>query len=387
MNKRKLTYISLFLTVVIGSSTYLSLCFFSYKTSLKNFKENISAGKYSEAEAILSKNSLNIISKLKLNDSLSQYLNNYLGELNDEYLSGKLSQDSLLIKLTSLEKFNISNSEILAMKNNLPLIANSKENYSKALALFKENKYSTALEYFNKITPLDNNYIECLTYKEECINVLKGELLTQVDELVYSKEYSKGIDLIESNLEPLNHNIELLNKLEELEQLRHDYLVQYSKNNINTSTSASASVSAYYNKLSTDTINTFDITSNTNHLVFVNISEQKTYIYEGSKNKWNLEKEFPCSTGIEGEETPVGVFSVQTRAPWFFSPQYGQGGKYYVQFMGNYLFHSVPFAEDKETIVDDTLGKPASHGCIRLAVDDSKWLYDNVTDGSKVIIY
>lgn len=387
MNKRKLTYISLFLTVVIGSSAYLGLCFISYKTSIKNFKENITTGKYSEAEAILSKNSLNIISKLKLNDALSNYFSNYLGQLNDEYLAGKISQDSLLIKLTSLEKLNISNSEILAMKNNLPLIAKSKENYNKAVALYKENKYADALEYFNKITPLDTNYIECLNYKEECIKVLNEELLSKVEELVYSKEYSKGIELIESNLEPLNHNIELLNKLEELEQLRHDYLVQYSESKINSGTSLTAPVSAYYNKLSADTINTFDITSQTNHLVFVNISEQKTYVYKGSKNKWNLEKEFTCSTGIEGEETPVGVFSVQTRAPWFFSPQYGQGGKYYVQFMGNYLFHSVPFAEDQNTIVDDTLGKPASHGCIRLAVDDSKWLYDNVTDGSKVIIY
>ena len=55
--------------------------------------------------------------------------------------------------------------------------------------------------------------------------------------------------------------------------------------------------------------------------------------------------------------------------------------------MGNYLFHSIPFDSDKTTISDPTLGVPASHGCIRLSVEDSKWLYDNVKNGSKIIIY
>ena len=58
-----------------------------------------------------------------------------------------------------------------------------------------------------------------------------------------------------------------------------------------------------------------------------------------------------------------------------------------MQFMGNYLFHSIPFAEDQETILDETLGEPASHGCVRLDTEDAKWLYDNVLDGSKIIIY
>lgn len=166
-----------------------------------------------------------------------------------------------------------------------------------------------------------------------------------------------------------------------------EHLEAYSQENIDKATARTAPVMEYYKKLNEDTINQFDITSNTNYLVFVNIAEQKTYVYEGSKNDWTLDKTFTCSTGIEGKETPVGIFTVQTRAPWFFSPKYGQGGKYYVQFMGNYLFHSIPFNSDKTTISDPTLGVPASHGCIRLSVEDSKWLYDNVQNGSKIIIY
>lgn len=33
------------------------------------------------------------------------------------------------------------------------------------------------------------------------------------------------------------------------------------------------------------------------------------------------------------------------------------------------------------------LGKRASHGCIRLMVDDAKWIYDNCGKGTEVVIY
>ena len=54
--------------------------------------------------------------------------------------------------------------------------------------------------------------------------------------------------------------------------------------------------------------------------------------------------------------------------------------------MGDYLFHSVPFDETQTVILDDTLGTPASHGCIRLKVEDAKWLYDNIANDTKIII-
>ncbi len=111
-----------------------------------------------------------------------------------------------------------------------------------------------------------------------------------------------------------------------------------------------------------------------------------TYIYSGSNNNWNLIKEFSSSTGIEGKETPKGIFSVTDRGDWFYSEEFQQGAKYWVQFMGDYLFHSLPYDESQENIVDYTLGKPASHGCIRLNVEDAKWLYDNIDDGTKIII-
>jgi len=35
----------------------------------------------------------------------------------------------------------------------------------------------------------------------------------------------------------------------------------------------------------------------------------------------------------------------------------------------------------------EKLGSPASHGCIRLKLEEAKWLYEKLPSGVKVIIY
>ena len=133
-------------------------------------------------------------------------------------------------------------------------------------------------------------------------------------------------------------------------------------------------------------IHTLNIESLTPYLIYVNLSDQMTYVYKGTMNKWNTAKSFICSTGIDDEKTPTGIFDVRERGDWFFSDKYEQGGKYWVQFYGDYLFHSVPYNKDQSEVVDNTLGTPASHGCIRLKTEDAKWIYDNIESGTKVII-
>ncbi|MPQ42562.1 L,D-transpeptidase [Clostridium tarantellae] len=383
MNKKK----GILLFIITLLIFFLLYSVFNYKHSLNKFKKAFNNAEYNEAYTIINKNSWNPINLINKNKDIEIFLSNHLEELNHKFLSNNISQEEFLIQLTQIEQLGLLQSQILSFKNNLPLVANSKENFDKAIEMFNKEDYDGALNYLNKINLADPNYKEILKYKNECIKLLKNNILNKANKYADNSEYSKGITLIEENLDKFNHDIDLINKLDELENLRINYLNEYSKNNINKKTNRTKPVLAYYNQLNTSTINEFGINSLTNHLVFVNISEQKTYIFNGTKDKWSLEKEFLCSTGIEGKETPVGEFKVETRAPWFFSEKYGQGGKYYVQFMGNYLFHSIPFDRDQETILDYTLGEPASHGCIRLAVDDAKWLYDNVKDGSKIIIY
>lgn len=109
----------------------------------------------------------------------------------------------------------------------------------------------------------------------------------------------------------------------------------------------------------------------------VNLQEQKVYVYDA---KDRMVENFVCSSGIEGADTPTGQYRVKERGYSFFSDKYQEGAYYWVQFMGNYLFHSVPF--DKNEVIEENeakkLGTKASHGCVRLAIQDAKWMYDNI---------
>ncbi len=67
-------------------------------------------------------------------------------------------------------------------------------------------------------------------------------------------------------------------------------------------------------------------------------------------------------------------------------------GQYVTDITGNILFHSVPYTiKSNPATLEyneyDKLGTKASAGCIRLTVQDAKWIYDNVATGTTVEFY
>ncbi len=118
----------------------------------------------------------------------------------------------------------------------------------------------------------------------------------------------------------------------------------------------------------------------------VSVGEQKVRIFENS----NLIKEWVVSTG-KNNSTPLGKFKIQNRGDWFFSQKYQQGAMWWVSFKdwGVYLFHSVPMDNARSIIIDEAnkLGTPASHGCVRLEVEDARWIYDNIPQDTEVYIH
>lgn len=128
--------------------------------------------------------------------------------------------------------------------------------------------------------------------------------------------------------------------------------------------------------------NTFS--SETNYFIWVDLANQKVNLFEGCSKNWRLIKSMPCSTGKASTPTVKGNFSVQGKGSYFRVNSYVIC-KYYTQFYGNYLFHTV-LLDNNGNIVDGTLGTPVSHGCIRLAIEDAKYIYDNVPLGTFVWI-
>jgi len=94
-----------------------------------------------------------------------------------------------------------------------------------------------------------------------------------------------------------------------------------------------------------------------------------------------------CSAG---NDTPTGYYATPVSYSWrlLMGPSYGQ---YATRIYDGYLFHSVPYySQHKDDVEYDEfnkLGTVASLGCIRLAVVDVKWIYDNCPLGTPVVIY
>lgn len=128
-----------------------------------------------------------------------------------------------------------------------------------------------------------------------------------------------------------------------------------------------------------------NMTSKSGHLIWVDLDRQLTYILRGKKGEWKLVRTMQCSTGRNTSPTIKGAYTIKSRGNWFYSKRFAQGGQNWMKIDGAYLFHSLPMDKHKN-IVDSTLGKRASHGCIRLSVEDSKWMYKNIPNSTTVYI-
>jgi lipoprotein-anchoring transpeptidase ErfK/SrfK len=122
-----------------------------------------------------------------------------------------------------------------------------------------------------------------------------------------------------------------------------------------------------------------------NYFIEVSLTEQKVRVFY----KNSLLKEMICSTGAPLTPTPKGTFITSDKIKYAWLTKYNVGAYYFVRFYGPYLFHSTPF--DKEGNLIETeqqnLGKPVSHGCVRLDLNEEKWLYETVPSGVAVKVY
>lgn len=125
------------------------------------------------------------------------------------------------------------------------------------------------------------------------------------------------------------------------------------------------------------------------YYVTVNLTDNIVTVYEQDEaGEYTIPiKAFLCSGGTD---TPEGTFRTMAKYEW--RPLFGDvWGQYATRITGHYLFHSVPYLEqDKSTLEYEEynkLGTTASAGCIRMTVEDVKWIYDNCPVGTTVKMY
>ncbi len=104
----------------------------------------------------------------------------------------------------------------------------------------------------------------------------------------------------------------------------------------------------------------------------VDLSDQKMRVYINGipRHSW------PVSTARRGYRTPVGTFRPGRMHVRYFSKKYHNSPMpYSVFFLGGYAIHG--------TTAIKNLGRPASHGCIRLHPDNAARLFSLITENGK----
>lgn len=129
------------------------------------------------------------------------------------------------------------------------------------------------------------------------------------------------------------------------------------------------------------------------YAVTVDVKNQAVLVYERDENgKYtNLIKTMICSTGTVGTPSDVGEWITDgRRASWCYFPAYGSHAKYWTKINPYIAFHSVIYNRVDNMALSiksyNKLGRRASHGCVRLMVSDSKWIYDNIKKGTVITI-
>jgi lipoprotein-anchoring transpeptidase ErfK/SrfK len=118
--------------------------------------------------------------------------------------------------------------------------------------------------------------------------------------------------------------------------------------------------------------------------IVVNKANQTVTLYEANGAPL---KRVPCSSGVY--YPLVGTYKVFAKKPQSWYPADGSHFYNFTIFTKsekgtNIGFHSVPTDSSGKVLGD--LGKPVSHGCVRLSADMAKFVYDWAPMGAKVVV-
>jgi hypothetical protein len=115
----------------------------------------------------------------------------------------------------------------------------------------------------------------------------------------------------------------------------------------------------------------------------VNLKDQKLiYLVDGQP--W---KQFTVSTGKASMPTPKGNFKIVNKSKKAWSNKYELWMPYWLGIKdGSFGIHELPLWPNGYREGTNHLGKPVSHGCIRLGIGSAQYLYDRVAVGTEVTI-
>lgn len=130
------------------------------------------------------------------------------------------------------------------------------------------------------------------------------------------------------------------------------------------------------------------------YMLKVSTADQRVYAYAlDDNNEYTvLVRTMKCSTGKNATPTPTGTYQSTTGpgARWHYFKKYDCWAQYAYYIEGDIMFHSVLYGEKDGPVTRSSvnnLGRKASHGCVRLSVEDAKWIYYNCPAKTKIVVY
>ena len=142
--------------------------------------------------------------------------------------------------------------------------------------------------------------------------------------------------------------------------------------------------------------------SSSKYIMVIDNSHYRTFVFTGSKGNWTPYADWAATVGTANGgddtfgETFRGTSKVRKKGYMMGQCPYEF---YWTEFYINSAarnsdgegqrFHSILYwgASPKSSVYDGTLGAAASHGCVRLATDNAKWVYKNIPIGTTVWSY
>lgn len=127
------------------------------------------------------------------------------------------------------------------------------------------------------------------------------------------------------------------------------------------------------------------MTSKTKWLILCDTSNYFVGVFKGSQGNWKMVRFIYVAVGKPSTPTKKGTFYLRKKKKKFFADVVRC--KWCSSFKGSYYFHSWPYYWNGKKVYSPVLGKGVSHGCVRMATDDAKYIYKKVPLKSKVVVY
>ena len=127
------------------------------------------------------------------------------------------------------------------------------------------------------------------------------------------------------------------------------------------------------------------MTSKTKWLILCDTNNYFVGVFKGSQGNWKMVRFIYVAVGKPSTPTKKGTFALRKKKKKFFATNVRC--KFCSSFTGAYYFHSWPYYWNGQKVYSPVLGKGVSHGCVRMATDDAKYIYKKVPLKTKVVVY